>query len=481
MSVRVSACVCIVSLMMVHLTACKKLEEGSLSESLLLALGLAGSSDIPVFAADAGENGRELWITDGTEEGTVMLKDIRVGADGSYPEELTPFKGKVYFTARDSADNKELWVTDGTPGGTNKVLEINPDTEASSSIEGLTVMGDRLYFAANDGTNGAELWTSDGTETGTRMVENINETVHSWPEGFVVMNNKLYFSATDGTNGYELWVSDGTAGGTKMIADINPNPGGHGYPCYITVLGNRLVFQATNGADGEELWVSDGVPESEGGVTGMIEINNELTGDSSPEGLFPFNNRIFFMADNGLVGSELWSTDGTPGGTAMLKDIYPVGTTSGFPRYFTEMGGNLYFAAMDNVNGDELWVTDGTPDGTTIVRDIYVGPIDSSPQDLIVMKGRLYFMARDDETGDSNYELWTSDGTEDGTFMVRNIHEDEGWGSYPAALTVFNGTLYFQADDGVNGVELWATDGTEAGTRMVKDINPSGDSYPFIE
>lgn len=313
------------------------------------------------------------------------------------------------------------------------------------------------------------------------MVKDINltGTVHSWPRGFVVMNDRLYFSATDGTNGYELWVSDGTEDGTKMIADINSSPGGHGYPCNMTVLGNRLVFQATDGTNGTELWVSDGVPVAEGGVTEMIEIN--VSGNSGPEELFLYKNRVFFMANDGIVGSELWSTDGTPGGTALVKDIYPVGTTSGFPRYFTEMNGRLYFSAMDNVNGEELWVTDGTPEGTTIVRDIYEGGVDSSPQNLIVMKRRLYFMARDNEDNASNYELWTSDGTENGTFMVRNIHETPGWGSYPAAFTIFNGTLYFQADDGTNGVELWATDGTEAGTRMVKNIYPTGPSYPFVE
>lgn len=157
MRIRVSVFACVISLIMVQMTACNNLEQGRLSDSFLLALGLAGGADIPVFAADDGANGRELWITDGTEEGTVMLKDLRAGEYGSSPEELTPFKDMVYFTARDSADNRELWVTDGTPDGTRKVLEINPDPEGSSSIEGLTVMGDRLYFAANNGTDGAEL------------------------------------------------------------------------------------------------------------------------------------------------------------------------------------------------------------------------------------------------------------------------------------------------------------------------------------
>ncbi len=109
------------------------------------------------FAADDGSHGIELWRTDGTTEGTVMVRDIGVGPVSGDPRDLVVAKGRLYFTAADIFTGSELWVSDGTSAGTCLVQDIAPQA-ASSSPADLTVAGDLLYFSADDAVTGRELW-----------------------------------------------------------------------------------------------------------------------------------------------------------------------------------------------------------------------------------------------------------------------------------------------------------------------------------
>ncbi|MCL6508323.1 MAG: S8 family serine peptidase, partial [Bryobacteraceae bacterium] len=178
--------------------------------------GFTGVGGTVYFAADGGE-GEELWKTDGTAAGTVLVKDIRKGAfplgggpAGSFPRELTELNGRLYFTADngDSAKNangRELWTSDGTAKGTVMVKDIFPG-KSSSKPEQLTKINGRLYFTANDGVHGVELWQSNGTAAGTVLVRDIKPgSAGSDPTSLVAMNNTLYFSADDGVHGRELW------------------------------------------------------------------------------------------------------------------------------------------------------------------------------------------------------------------------------------------------------------------------------------
>ncbi len=123
------------------------------------------------YAAGAGY---ELWKTNGTTAGTVMVKDIRAGNFGSSPVPLSVMDGKLYLIANDGTNGSELWKTDGTDSGTVLVKDIAPGSDSSNPQRFSVVMGSNLYFAAaNSSASGQELWKSDGTDSGTVLVKEV--------------------------------------------------------------------------------------------------------------------------------------------------------------------------------------------------------------------------------------------------------------------------------------------------------------------
>ena len=139
------------------------------------------------------------------------------------------------------------------------------------------------------------------------------------------------------------------------------------------------------------------------------------------------------------------------------------------------VGAVKFFAASDALHGVELWRSDGTAAGTYLVADIWPGMTGSSPTNLVAVYGEVFFSAND---GAHGRELWASDGTAGGTYMVSDVAPGP-YGSNPEYLTEVNGLLFFAANDGVSGTELWCSDGSAAGTRLVSDINPgAGSSSP---
>jgi ELWxxDGT repeat protein len=395
-------------------------------------------------------------------DNTGLQKILQYTNGGSF----TPVGQILYFQAYDGINGYELWKSDGTASGTVMVKDINSGSGSSSPSQ-LTAVGNTLYFRANDGANGDELWKSDGTVSGTMMVKDIDSgSGSSSPASLTAVGNTLYFQANDGNNGYELWKSDGTAAGTVLVKDINSGSSSSN-PSQLTAVGNTLYFQANDGDNGAELWKSDGTAS---GTVLVKDIYNGYSG-SSAYGLTPYGNDLYFIANDGVYGYELWKSDGTASGTVLVKDINVAGGWS-TPAYLTFVGNTLYFRANDGANGDELWKSDGTASGTMMVKDIYSGSGSSSPQGLTAVGNTLYFQVYD---GTNGYELWKSDGTAAGTVLVKDINNGSS-SSNPNQLTAVGNTLYFQANDGVNGNELWKSDGTASGTVIVKDIDSGSSS-----
>ncbi|HXF53258.1 MAG TPA: ELWxxDGT repeat protein [Hyphomicrobiaceae bacterium] len=416
------------------------------------------------FSAASGNSGVELWVTDGTVAGTQLLKDINPNGD-SFPGEFTLFNNKLVFQADDGTHGVELWVTDGTPEGTKLLADINPGF-GNANPRDFVQLGDKLIFQATTETNGIELWVTDGTEAGTQLLKDINpgEGDSSFPEELAFLSNsngdKIIFRATDADHGAELWVTDGTPGGTALLQDIFSGIEGSspaGFTLLSTASGDRLVFSANDGTSGIELYVTDGTP---GGTQLIKDINTTGSNDSLPEGFTPLGDKVIFSADDGSTGIELWITDGTDDGTLRLADINPNGDSN--PQGFTLLNGTLIFSANDGTTGFELWVTDGT--STQLVKDINTGG-DSNPQGFVKFGTNKLLFTADDGSG---VALWETDGTAAGT-----IRWDIGV-SNPQGFVVLGNNVIFTVDDGLGGVELWVTDGTQAGTAPLKDFAGGG-------
>ena len=154
---------------------------------------------------------------------------------------------------------------------------------------------------------------------------------------------------------------------------------------------------------------------------------------------------IYFQAGDGLVGSELWKSDGSAEGTVIVKDIN-LGSGSSSPAYLTTIGSTLYFQAADAATGSELWKSDGSASGTVMVKDINSGSSSSSPAYLTAVGSTLYFQAGDASKG---FELWKSDGSSDTTAMIKQVglgsNKSINNGSAPLAnMAAIGLTLYFQ-------------------------------------
>lgn len=420
---------------------------------------------ITFFTAILPETGMELWKTDGTPEGTVLVKDIFPGPESGGPFSFVDVNGTLYFSARDANHGGELWKSDGTEAGTVLVKDILPGT-LTGLQPSLTNVDGTLFFWANDGIHGAELWKTDGTEAGTVMIKDMVPGpgaggVPFTPSSRIVASGSLlFFAFNDGVHGLELWRSDGTEAGTFMVKDIFDSQPYIGDVGVLTDADGTLYFRGRS-LTGNDLWKSDGT-----------EAGTILVKDLPPLGFIIENmtyvdGHIYFIVNEPIAGSELWVSDGTEGGTNLVKDIVP-GTSSGFFANLNQMvgyNGRVFFRVNDGINGWELWTSDGTETGTYLVKDINPGAASADPQNFVVFNGVLYFSAN----GGQGMELWRSDGTPEGTNLVKDIASGTT-SSSPSSLTAGVDALFFRALTNESGAELWKSDGTETGTVLVKDL-----------
>ncbi len=160
-------------------------------------------------SADELPPNRGLFRSDGTAEGTVLLKQFEPGVrypDTPPPIHLRTLASGLVLVADDGVHGRELWRSDGTAAGTVLLRDIAPGA-GGSGIGDLQVAGGRVFFSADDGVHGFELWQSDGTAAGTRLVQDIApEGASSYPGALTAAGDRLFFTADDGSTGNELWV-----------------------------------------------------------------------------------------------------------------------------------------------------------------------------------------------------------------------------------------------------------------------------------
>lgn len=394
-----------------------------------------------------------------------ILEQVAIPETVTFPVAMNVFKDKLLFVGQTTANGKELWSTDGTTDGSFLVKDIgayynvmsysafnfNNSKDARGSF-GILDNSKMIFAATDDGFAVPRPWVTDGTTAGTFKLSIPGTTLLN-ARWFKEFNGKLYFISNTNTNGFEIWSSDGTIAGTSMLKDINPGTG-HAFnlnwdPCF-----------------------------------------------------FVFNNKLFFKADDGSHGIELWSTDGTAVGTNMVLDINTtsgadINTTSAFKvvnyidQPFIKAGNYFYFAAYtaDIAIGGftVLYKSDGTAAGTSVVP---AGPLQAglpgsymlNPRSLTWFQNHLYFFAQAQGgvlyTGNG---LWKLNPT---TALHENIHQVVGMGDNGLSdntplnsMREFNGKLYFMGVVSLDKIHLWSTDGTSTGTQKIFQIIPNLDSF----
>ena len=274
--------------------------------------------------------------------------------------------------------------------------------------------------------------------------------------------------------------------------------------------------------DVEAQYFYSGMLDSYDGILdGVININP--SGNSNPENFIEFNGKLFFTANDGTHGEELWMSDGTQAGTQMVSDIRP-GSFSSNPFYLTVFDGELYFSANDNVNGTELWKTDGTAAGTVLVTE--TNTLSSSlPQLLTVVDTvnveRLFFIARDSTGHRDLYSIDTNDNLTSHNvtasdlafashltdfnqqlFFEGRVDEVPGHeffrfdpatnilhsydihptlpNAFIGPMTAYNGELFFSARDNVSGQELFKYSPTSDSVTLVADISSNAANPRFL-
>jgi len=347
------------------------------------------------------------------------------------------------------------------PSFSQYLVDVVP---GSLGVASMQAIGDSLYLNCSNAEGQGSLAV---VKNGVLKIVQTEQSNISGPIEFTVFNNDVYYCFNG--NSYEtpgscmnaLWKTSGISFANKVVAEKVGEP---------VVIDDFIYFRKYDSLSGYELWKYDGVNASI--VADMVAG----TGDFYPAHITVFNKKLYFMANHPAYGFELWTSDGTQAGTYLLKDIRQGnnGSDSAFTSVFKfiEYNKQFYFVANDGIHGFELWHSDGTPEGTTLLKDILPGAASAfrngfSPL-FCVFNNELYFVPDSNANGK---ELWKTDGTTSGTVMVKDINPGPN-GSDITELQVNNGYLYFNANDGFHGKELWRTDGTPEGTVMVLDLQP---------
>ena len=348
------------------------------------------NSPTVLFISNTSNYGYEVWKSNGTLNNTVLLKDIFAGTYSSNPSNIVTLSGSAFFAANSSTNLRSLYITDGTTTGTTIAVPFN--TGANSMIYNIDTLNGKLIFAAFTLQNGAELWISNGTEAGTQLVKDINaaqsnafDTLYGGIKFSPIhYKGKIYFAAKNNTGNLEPWFSDGTTNGTLCLKEINSN--GSSNPTSFIVCNDLLYFIAW---DGQEY----GIFESNGTVGDANKILS-FGNTFAYKYLFPYNNEIYFYDNTGLL-KKIHSQ------THQVTDIKQFSPDPYLSYQFYVYNGYLYMRAYRSGNY-ELWRTDGTPNNT-IQLTAANATSSGNPINFIEYNGSLYFAA---SFTDAGHELW---------------------------------------------------------------------------
>lgn len=307
----------------------------SAGTQLLADINSGRDSSGPEYLTRVGDrvlfqaNYNELWRSDGSGAGTVKIATI-----GSKPNirDLTPLsETTAVFTADNGTAGKEVWMTDLTETGTRLLKDINPGSESSDPSHFFSLSDGRILFSANDGANGQELWITDGTESGTFMVENMDAgSSNSSPLNLIRFKEDIYFSAESPQGERELYRLSPDTLETTAVTDLTPGRQNLTYK-QAAVLGDYLIFPAVDtDSKGPQLWLTDGTEES---IRIVSDFDSYIYGGPAP--LNRINDRLIFTVDTQARGLELWEV------TVTTPEPPEEGSTPAPPSSSSSSGGSL--------------------------------------------------------------------------------------------------------------------------------------------
>jgi ELWxxDGT repeat protein len=474
------------------------------------------------FLCDSNET-YKLWVFDSTNT-FHSLYAISHGKYDSVPRDLIVLNNKLYYTV----GNKSIWEYDQI-SAPSKIAEFDPGYPDGN----LVVYNNHLYFRKYDPANGSELWSYDGINPPILAFDISKGNESSSPMNFAKVKNKLYFNTHIGLEGYQIWEYDGI-NPPRLAKEFEPG-NNVSQPYIIKVINDKLYF--TFDYDGYtdhilELWVYDGLsspskisahqtsgyyfltalkdkvyynthqPHIDGSAYMCDGINPPehawlgLSQGSNPRYLNVLNDKLSFIADDGIHGSRLWNYDGNndpaivsniPGDTSLSENsqIIPAGNKLFIVdnKKLMTYNGNDPLVEMDineseiyplMIYNDKLYYSAaGTNPLSLKVFDGVNAPVDlasnascTSKDQIIYFHNKIYFSAHDDEHG---IELWVlnEDNTET---MLADLAEGM-WSSNPDGFIIFRDKLFFIAGNKYNTRDLWVLDGSGFPTQVKTGLN----------
>jgi len=448
--------------------------------------------------------GRELWVSDGTKQGTTLLKDCSndptaIFSDFASSGKLTSFN--IY-----AKSSTQLWCTDGTTSGTRKI------TETSYRYAGPTAFFQGWLFYLKVLSNDTfQIRRIDTTFSKDTLVGNFAAAYNTRKSDFLVSDSFFYFnygsslfrmdktlgvpklfwkaSSTQVRDIYSLkiyknvlvWCLNNSLASETQVYTSTENSGT--VKQVLTLSKNRSIFKLTG--IGNVLFFTIGAYNSsisfykiETGTMSTALVTSSVAFYMQNSELEVYNNKVYFHARNGSTFNlEIWSTNGTTAGTSLVKIIAT--DTSDVVSNFHAANGVLFFTAITRKSGRELWTSKGTSATTFILKEIVAGEgsgiissnasSDNYTASSMVFNNRLIINAYSDSCG---VEPWISDGTIAGTTMLKDINDDYRFGDQEVSnLMVAGDYLFMGAADSTNGAELWRTNGTISGTSLAHNIS----------
>ena len=438
------------------------------------------------------------YRSDGTPAGTVPVTPPSSIWNGRAYNFFT-MNGKLLFITDRLVGNQSfhtLWISDGTDAGTTPLLDIaRPGNQA---LTNLTNLNGTLYFSLIAAPTGTELWKSDLTTAGTQAVQLFAQTLSN----LTAYGNKLYFGA--GPQDTTLWVTDGTSAGTQTVPFVGLTFPAH--PDWMTTVNGRVFFMSSAvpggginyDESGLELWTTDGT---------AVGTRKLFTGQVRTP--INFSNTLFFVAND----NQIWKSDGTAGGTVLVKDMLPL--TSFSHLLLLGATSNYLFFAASFGSGFQLWQSDASGNASVVKQSdgtaMTVGPqtINNAQPVSVTSGGYFYFTDGQSGGGSPWGYLWRTDGTSaavkiagmnsygvtevadvngtlfaaggglyaitaaspTATFLVGPAHPFDPY--YVTDLTKVGNYLYYSGPSATDGLVVWRSDGTPAGTIEAADPSPN--------